>query len=189
MDDPAGTITLLLRRSQDGEREATDALFECVLPELRTIARKVLRGHARLDDLSGTALINDACERLLQREMLSAADRRHFFFLFGRAMNDVLIDQYRRSRAAKRGSPAQRRPLFDHEAVSPLPEYDMLDLREAFAELRRVDPKGADLVNLRFFCGKSLRDAAAVLGCSLAEVRQNWSYAQAWLAARLRPNR
>lgn len=188
MDATTGTITTLIRRSRLGERVATEALFARVMPELRMVARKILSGRARLDDVSGTVLINEACERLLRREALSATNRRHFFFLFGRAMSDALIDLHRASRAEKRGGERKRTELHDAAATVFGREACSRDLHDALDELQALDAGCAELVRLRFFCGKSLREAAELLGCTLAKVRSDWLYAQAWLSKRLDPN-
>lgn len=135
--------------------------------------------------LDGTSLVNDACERLLGRSLLDAADRRHFFYLFGRAMHDVLVELARSDMAAKRGGGRRPIALVDFQVDGESQNIELLDLEQAIGELRKSEPRAAQIVDLRFFGGRSLQETAELLGCSFATVRREWDYARAWLRDRL----
>lgn len=178
-----GTITRLLTQADEGDPKAHDELFTLVYKDLRRLAQSLLHQWPSIP-LDGTELVSMACLKLLANEQLSARDRKHFFFVLGRAMNDVLADERRRNRALKRGGGWQRMPLGDPVSNSRQERTAMLDLGPALAELARVDPDAAAVTSLRMGSGYSLREAARILGVSLARVRADWTYAQAWLAAR-----
>lgn len=181
-----GTVTLMLRRARDGDRDAEGELFAYVQDDLRTLARKAIRtGAWPQNGVQATELINMACVRLLGRAPIDANDRRHFFFLLGRAMHDVLVEEARRATAQKRGGGRQPAPLVEFEVEKHGLRMDMLQLREALEELRAHDPDGARVVSMLFFSGRTLRETAELLGCTLATVRDHWSYARAWLQARV----
>lgn len=181
-----GTITDLLEQAKSGKQGAIDALFQRVYPELRSLAGRLISGKAYLNDPSATVLLNQACERLLERECLSATDRRHFFFLFGRVLNDVLVDQARHDLAIKRGRGHRRVQITDFTGPDRTDAIDALDLSDALRALRAHDPESAEIVHLRFFCGQTLAEAAQTMQCTLAIARQHWAYAKVWLIERLR---
>lgn len=186
-----GEITVLLRRMREGHEPAKDELFRIVYNDLRAMARGALRsggfGYLGLD---GTAVVNSACARLLGRDQLDAEDRRHFFFLLLRAMQDVLVEEARSAMAAKRGGGHRRVELHDtvdgNMNAEGTARYDVIDLHEALNELQIKDPEGARVVQLRFFAGRTLVETAELMGITLAIVRGHWDYAKAWLAQRIR---
>lgn len=179
-----GTITILLQRARSGEAAAANELFERVYDDLRRLARGKY-GHVPGRGLEGTALVNAACERLLGRDALNAEDRRHFFFLLGRAMHDVLVEEARARAAEKRGGDRRQVPLVDFAADGASHTFEMLDLHAALEELRRADPDAAQVVSLRFFGNRTLEEAAEMMGVTFAVARRHWDYAKAWLSERL----
>lgn len=180
------TVTLLLRRVRDAEPGALDQLFERVYPDLKRVARHVLRyQRAGQRALSATTLVHDACVRLLRDERVTANDRRHFFRLFCCAMEREWVDRVRRNRAVKRGGGRVPEELREDALAGALGGDDFLDLREALAELEARDPAAAEVVRLRYYCGATLEDTAEVTGVSLAVVRRDWTYAKSWLHERL----
>lgn len=162
-----------------------DDLFDRVYEELRQIARRLTSDVPARADLNPAALVNAACERLLASEKLNAEDRRHFFFIFGRAMHDVVVDEARRATAQKRTPrpgdllPSSQPVHFDRTSLT------LGKLAELIQEFHRVDPEAAQVVRLRYFAGRSLRQTASDLGITLAAVRAHWAYAKAWLAERV----
>lgn len=179
-----GTITSLLREAEAGNRSALEQVFDRVQGDLRGMARGVLRGGG-WQNLQGTELVNMACERLLKREQLNAEDRRHFFFLFGRAMRDILVEEARAAQAAKRGGGRKPAPEVDFAVDGRRTRVGVLELHEALELLKEHDPEGVRVVELRFFAGRTLEETAELMGCTVGVVRGHWSYAKAWLAARL----
>lgn len=179
-----GTITSLLREAEAGNRLALEQVFHRVQGDLRGMARGVLRGGG-WQNLQGTELVNMACERLLKREQLNAEDRRHFFFLFGRAMRDILVEEARAAHAAKRGGGRKPSPEVDFAVDGGRTRFGVLALHEALELLKEHDPEGVRVVELRFFAGRTLEETAELMGCTVGVVRGHWAYAKAWLAARL----
>lgn len=188
--DP-GVITSLLHRMRSGQQLAKDELFRIVYDDLRAMARGLLYsgGFGRLG-LDGTAVVNAACARLLGRDALDANDRGHFYFLLSRAMQDVLVEEARSVMAVKRGGGRQRVELSDAAAAREdsgmeVATWDVVDLHDALNEFRAKDPAAAQVVELRFFAGRTLDETAELMGTTLAIVRRDWSYAKAWLGERL----
>lgn len=184
-----GEITVLLRRARTDSGPALDELFRLIYDDLRLMAKSALHagGYAYLG-LDGTAVVNAACARLLGRNQLDAQDRRHFFFLLSRAMQDVLVEEARAALAAKRGGKQRRVELTDDSAetaASATVRLDVIELHKAIEELRAADPEAARLVELRYFAGRTLEETAEIMETTVAVVRRNWAYARAWLAERL----
>lgn len=182
--DLSGTITHLLGRMRGGDRAATEELFDVVYAELREIAHRLV-GRSAPGSLEATELVHAACARLLGKCRLEAENRRHFFFLFGRAMRDVLTEQARRRAALKRGGSRQRVSLLEMKIDGATMTADILDLRAAVEALRGFDRDAARVVDLRFFADRSLEETAEILDLSVASVRRNWAYARAWLREHL----
>ena len=162
-----------------------DDLFDRVYEELKQIAHHLTTGLPARADLNPASLVNAACERLLDKEKLNADDRRQFFFIFGRAMHDVVVEQARRATAAKRTPQAgavremSERVHFDRTTLT------VGRLNELLGEFHAVDPDASEVVRLVYVSGRSLRETASDLGLTLAVVRGRLTYAKAWLAERV----
>ncbi len=182
------TITSLLGEVREGRAGAADRLFAHVYDDLRQVARQHLQKH-RAGVLQATALVNAAYERLASREALNAADRRHLFYLFGRAMHDVLVEQVRRDLAEKRGGGLKQVPLLEVTVEGSSRRIDLLDLQEALAELSLADPDAARIVMLRFYAGLTLEESATAADLTFAVARRHWEYAKAWMHERLTSDR
>lgn len=182
-----GTVTVLLREARSGDAAKRDELFRRVYEELRGIARGMVGPNGwPLLGLEVTSLVNSACARLLGRDQLDAEDRRHFYFLFGRAMHDVLVETVKASKTQKVGGDRKRMVLMDAPAEEGGTfQADVLDLRAALEEFRKVDAEAAKVVDLRYFAQRSIRETAEMLERSVASVRRDWAYASAWLSERL----
>lgn len=184
-----GTITTLLAEVREGRAGASDRLFTHIYDDLKLVARRHLRKH-RGGVFQATDLVNAAYERLAARDVVSAADRRQFFFLLSRAMHDILVEQVRADLARKRGGDAQRVPLVEVTLDQSTRHVDILDLQEALADLGANEPEAARIVMLRFYAGLTLEEAADTVGSTFAITRRHWEYAKAWLHERLsRPGR
>jgi len=180
-------ITQLLAAMRRGEPGARDALFDATVTELRGLARRELfeqRSRAA-QALSATALVNEATLRMLGGPLDDAEGRRHFFFLFGRAMRDVLISEIRRAATLARGGGTQVSTLVEIQAPDNTLRADLLDLDEALNDLERVDPEVAQVVVLRTLAGRTLDEAAQFLDRPVRSVRGDWEYGKAWLRTRL----
>lgn len=177
-------VTLLLQRVNRGEQQAYSDLFNRVYAELRRMAIGRMRMEGRAHTLQPTALVNEACMRLMDGDT-DWQNRRHFFGAAAEAMRRVLVDHARRRNAAKRGGGLHRVTLTNLDIESPECDVDLLALEDALQVLERESPRLARLVELRFFAGLSIEEAATVIGVSPATVKRDWSFARAWLLERL----
>jgi RNA polymerase sigma factor (TIGR02999 family) len=175
-------VTRILSAIEQGDPRAADELFPLVYNELRRLAARRLARERPGQTLQATALVNEAYLRLVG----PGADRRwesraHFFATAAEAMRRILVENARRKRRVKHGGGRRREPL-DPEALSAggRPE-ELLDLHEALEQFALHDPLKAKLVELRFFGGLTLEQAAACLGISLSSADRAWRYARAWL--------
>jgi RNA polymerase sigma factor (TIGR02999 family) len=160
-------------------------IMDALYAELRALAARRMRVENRHHTLQPTALVNEAYLRLMRGPVV-INDRRHFFALAAGAMRHVLCDHARQKYAGKRGGRMDRVTLGLAPGVEPL-DVDVLALDEALTALSKLDPRAAQVVELRFFGGLTLQETARVLGISVATAKNDWAHAKAWLFARLTP--
>ena len=150
--------------------------------DLRVLAHAHLRRERTGHTLSTTGLVNEAYLRLAQQHSLDGLERAEFFRAASATMRRVLVDCARTRLRAKRGGGAEMVALDDVEAFLSVEEAEeFVSLDDALDRLRTVNPRGADVVQCRFFAGLSLEDTAAVLGVSAKTVQRDWLIARAWL--------
>jgi RNA polymerase sigma factor (TIGR02999 family) len=178
-------VTVILQAAQAGDQAAAAQLLPLVYDELRKLARSRMVHLPSGQTLQPTALVHEAYLRLLGKEDLEMESRRHFFFAAARAMHDILVEQARSKAAFKRGGDLQRVELADAALSIESPVDDVLALHEALADLEKQDPLMAQIVNLRYFAGMSVPEAAQVLGTSERSFHRHWRFIKAWLKARL----
>jgi RNA polymerase sigma factor (TIGR02999 family) len=177
----------MLRAWHEGDEDALGRLVPLVYQELRRVARARLRAELPGHILQTTALVHEAYLRLVQIDRLNVRDRTHLLSLAARLMRQVLVDVARKRRSVKRGGYAILVSLSDVSMPGEAPTLDVLALDEALGELTTVDPRLAQVVDLKFFAGLSIREAAEALGVSTATVERDWTVARAWLYERLSP--
>jgi RNA polymerase sigma factor (TIGR02999 family) len=180
-------VTKLLHDWRGGNRDALDRLLPLVYDELRRVAGARLRQEAAGHTIQPTALVHEAYVRLAGLDRLSVADRTHFFALTARMMRQILVDHARRKRSDKRGGGETLITLNDALAASGALTVDLLDLDRALEELAGLDERVARVVELKFFVGLTLDEAAESLQISHATVEREWAAAKAWLYRRLSP--
>lgn len=180
-----GTITVLLQRVRNGDQAARESLFDQVYPEMRRLAESYVRNNGHSYPESATALVHRVCEKLLGRAEMRGNDRRHFLVVFGHMMHDAMIDVIRAERAAKRGGNVCKEEINTDCGEHHDASFELIDLRDGLRALESVDPLAAEVVNLRFFCGQTLEQAAETTDTTLSVVRQHADYGIAWLRARL----
>ena len=179
-------ITQLLIAWSDGRREALEDLVPLVYEDLRRMAAGYMQRESAGHALQPTALVHEAYVRLIDQRQVKWRNRAHFFGVAAGMMRRILVDQARLRRAEKRGGRWERVTLsgIDVPANTP-PEIDVLALHEALERLAAFDPRQERIVELRYFGGLTIEEAAEVLGISEATVVREWTIAQAWLRAEL----
>jgi RNA polymerase sigma factor (TIGR02999 family) len=182
------TISQLLRQWSGGDEKALERLMPLVYDELRRLARSYLRRERPDHTLQPTALVNEAYLRLIEQRSVTWKNRAHFFGIAAQMMRRILVNHALAKRAAKRGGFADTLTLEDAEARRLVPDargVDVLSLDEALQELARLDERQSRVVELRYFGGLSIEEAAAALDLSPATVKREWSTARVWLRRRL----
>ncbi len=173
-------VTELLQRAAGGDAAARDALLAAVYPEMRRLARHLLAGDRMRQQIEPTELVHGAALKLIGQAQLSAHDRAHFLAYAGQVMRQVLIDEVRRGRAAKRDAGTQV-TLLSSLPDEPRNDVDLEALHEALERLAQVSPDLARLVERRYFAGLTVEQIAALDGSSSATVKRRWRAARAWL--------
>jgi RNA polymerase sigma factor (TIGR02999 family) len=179
-------VTRLLDAAAGGDRNAAADLLPLVYDELRKLAAARLANEASAQSLQPTALVHEAYVRLVGRADDDRWDGRgHFFAAAAEAMRRILIDRARRAATARHGGGRRRVPLEEAHRITESPD-GLLDLDDALTRFAAAEPAKAKLVELRFFAGLSVPEAAAALGISPATAARWWEFARLWLYAELR---
>jgi RNA polymerase sigma factor (TIGR02999 family) len=179
--EPTSEITQLLQGWRGGDRKALDALLPVVYKELQRLAHFQLRQERADHTLQSAALVNEAYLRLVGLNTPQWESRTHFFAIAAQLMRQILVDYARRHRAGKRGGGQDTLPLEDATLLARGKDIDVVALDEALKALAQIDPRKAQVVELRFFGGLSFEETAEVLQLSTKTVSRDWSTARAWL--------
>ena len=172
-------VTQILSQIESGDPSAADQLLPLVYDELRKLAAARLAQEKPGQTLQATALVHDAYLRLVDVEKAQHWNSRaHFFGAAAEAMRRILVDQARRKQAQKRGGQGQRIPLDAADVGFESPADELLDIDAALARLAAEEPQAARLIQLRYFAGLSIEDAAELVGISRATAYEHWSYAR-----------
>jgi RNA polymerase sigma factor (TIGR02999 family) len=174
-------ITLLLVAWGQGDHAALEALAPLVQQELHRVAARQMAGERPGHILQPTALVNEAYVRLVDWKHVRWQNRAHFFGVAARIMRRILVDAARARGRSKRGGDALQVSLADVPDVAVPVTQDLVRLDDALKTLETLDPRQSQVVELRFFGGLSLEEAAEALKVSVGTVRRDWSLAQVWL--------
>ena len=186
----AGGITQLLIAWSEGRRDALDHLLPLVYADLRRQASRYMRRESPSHALQPTALVHEAYLRLIDQRRVKWRNRAHFYGVAAGMMRRVLVDDARTRQAEKRGAGWERVTLSEVEAnPEGLREIDVLALHDALERLAAFDPRKERIVELRYFGGLTIEEAAEVLGISEATIVREWTIAKAWLRADLSKHR
>ena len=177
-------VTALLRGWTQGDAEAGDKLLPLVYAELRRRAARHLRRERAGHTLQPTALVHEACLRLMGQKV-AWQSRAQFFGLASQMMRRILVDHARGRQAGKRSGGWKRVELEEAVAISEQRDLDLVLVDQALEELAALDARQARLVELRFFGGLTVEETAEVLSISPATVKREWSSARAWLYQRV----
>jgi RNA polymerase sigma factor (TIGR02999 family) len=173
-------LRALVARASAGDPVATDALFAALYEELHRIAEAHLRRSAGHVTLSATTVLHEAYLDIARRDALVFPDRSRFLGYASRAMRGLIIDYVRRRNAQKRGGELTFTSLAE-ESHSTEPAVDLERLDAALQELASFDPALAEVVDLKFFCGFSFAEIAAIRDVSERTVQRDWAKARALL--------
>ena len=168
-------------RANRQEGAALAELMPLVYDELRRIARGYLGRERRAHTLQPTALVNEACLRLLKDRKQDWRTRAQVIGIAAVAMRQILVEAARARAAQKRGGGADRVTLDEGMVAGGTRPVDVLAVDAALRRLAEIDAERARLVELRFFGGLTITESAAVLGISPATVKRHWAVARAWL--------
>ena len=174
------TITKLLA-SFESDGVVSDALVDSIYQELRVIAQAQLSRERPDQTLQPTALVHEAYQRLFH-DGQHYDNRRHFFCAAALVMRRILVDRARRRLARIRGGEMSKHRLTEFpEIAHPGTPQEILDLHDALTLLEEGHPRVGELVQLRFFAGLTIREAADVMGVSVRSANRTWKFARSWL--------
>jgi RNA polymerase sigma factor (TIGR02999 family) len=180
-------VTRILSDVAQGDPQAASQLLPLVYDELRRLAAQKLAHEPSGQTLQPTALVHEAYLRLVGGgEDQPWNSRGHFFAAAAEAMRRILVENARRKKYRKHAGGRTRQELDPEQIASPEVSADLLELDGALTRLAAVEPRVAQLVQLRYFGGLTLKQAAAVLGVSPRTANSDWAYARSWLLAELR---
>jgi RNA polymerase sigma factor (TIGR02999 family) len=175
-------VTRILLAVEQGDAQAASQLLPVVYDELRKLAAQKLARERPGQTLNATGLVHEAYLRLVdQPKQQDWANRRHFFVAAAEAMRRILIENARRKGREKHGGGRQREQPDLDGIAAPQSDEELLALHEALERFAMHDPVKAKLVELRFFGGLTLEQAAECLNISLSTADRGWRYARAWL--------
>jgi RNA polymerase sigma factor (TIGR02999 family) len=176
-----GLVTQLLVGVRAGDRTSLDRLFTLVYEELHLRAHRQLALSFGARTLGTTALVHETFLKLSAADRPAWDDRRHFFGVAARAMRQIIVDQARRRLAHKRGGKVQRVDIDEVDVPVEERAAELLALDAAVEKLERENPRLAEVVNLRYYAGLSVEDAAHAIDVSERTVKRDWRLARAYL--------
>ena len=185
MDAPTDLNALAGELAVGNKKAATELVVQ-LYSELRSLASHYLRRERSDHTLQTTALVHEAYLRLADQREVHWKNKEQFMGVAAQLMRRILVDYSRAHGAEKRGSGFEKVFLEEAEVVPQGKASDVIALDEALTRLAEFDREQARLVEMRFFGGLSLEEAAAVLGVSRTTVKRNWNLCKAWLARELR---
>jgi RNA polymerase sigma factor (TIGR02999 family) len=181
-------VSRILNAIEAGDAEAAGQLFPLVYQELRQMAAGQMAQESPGQTLEATALVHEAYLRLVEQpQQQHFRNRRHFFGAAAQAMRRILVERARARGSRKRGGDRQRLDLDHQDVTAPERAEELLALDEALDRLAAAEPQAAELVQLRYFAGRTMTEAAELLGLSRRSANRLWAYTRAWLLEELRP--
>ena len=185
MDEPFPDAQSSAPGREDDAADGGAPLFEDAYSELRKIAAVVFQRGGPGDSLHPTALVHELYLRLGDRDPQRCESRTHFMALAAKAMRQIVIDHARRRQAAKRGGGWQRVTLADAVHADAAHVVDLVALNDALTQLAALHARQAQIVELRYLGGLTIREIAGLLDLSPQTVKRDWRMARAWLLERL----
>ena len=180
MDPSPEDVTQLLVAWSNGDQGARDELMSVVYQELHRLAHQYMKRELPGHTLQTSALVNEAFLKLIDQRNVNWQNRAHFFGIAAKTMRRILVDYARSRRTAKRGGGRYELSL-DESIVSAERSEELVTLDDALQELAKIDLRKSQVVELKFFAGLSIEEAAEVLAVSPGTVMRDWTLAKAWL--------
>lgn len=181
-------VTQLLVAWNNGDETAREALVQLVYDELHRLAHQYMNRERHGHTLQTSALVNEAFLRLVDQREVRWQNRAHFFAISAQMMRRILVDYARSRQSEKRGGEFIRVSLDEQLIVSDEQNDEVVALDDALKMLAIMDQRKCRIVELRFFAGLSIEEAAAVLGISPGTVMREWTLAKAWLRKEIKDN-
>ncbi len=175
---PPDSLSLLVKRSSQGDRPAADQLFTALYAELHRLARREVGRLGAFAPLGATTLLHEAYLDISARDALAFPDRAHFMAYAARAMRGVVIDRVRERQAQKRGGGLDITSLDTETADSFAEPQELVNIGDALDELALLEPALAQVVDLKFFCGFSMVEIAELMGTSERTAQRQWEKAR-----------
>lgn len=179
------TLTLLLKKAENGQVEASNELFSLVYQELKILAHAQFKGMNRHQTLNTTALVHEAYLKLFDQDQLTIENRVHFFALSAKVMRQILVDYYRKQSAEKRGGAGKDATLNEEIYPKKQPSEELLDLDFALSKLSKLNGRLSTVVECKFFAAMKEEEIALFLGVTDRTVRNDWRKARMWLSKEL----
>jgi RNA polymerase sigma factor (TIGR02999 family) len=177
------TISSLIGAAERGDCSAVESLFTALYEELHRLAEYVLTGHPALS-ISATTLLHEAYLGMAAHEGQCFPDRARFMSYAGRVMRGLIVDHTRNRQAQKRGGQFELTPI--ETEVAPSEDREVTLISDALDELERMEPALAEVVELKFFCGLSFEEIAAIQCVSGRTVQRKWDKARIYLYRSIR---
>jgi len=182
-------VSSLMASAARGDGTAAETLFTTLYADLRRLARHELSRRGGAVTLTATTLLHEAYLDISRREGAVFVDRGRFMAYASRVMRGLIIDYIRNRRAQKRGGQFEMTTLETSVSDSIAQERELTELSDALDELVTVDPMLAEVVDLKFFCGFSFAEIAAMRAVSERTVQRQWEKARIYLHGVLRDGR
>lgn len=185
MDSGASDLTTLIEKWQTGDSDAANKLLERVYPELKRLAGAMLKNERREHTLEPSALVNELYLKIARSCQIDVRNRTQFFALAAQSLRNILVDYARQHRATKRGGGDFVITLSGAKLGSENKTEDLLSIDQALKQLQELDPRAAQIVELRFFGGLNEEEIAKTMGLSRNTIQRDWKAARAWLNKQL----
>jgi RNA polymerase sigma factor (TIGR02999 family) len=179
-------LTALFAAAEKGDAAARERLFQALYSELHRLAGRELWRSGSAVSLGATTLLHEAFINISERDAVAFPDRGRFMAYAARAMRGLIIDHARSRNAEKRGGQFDFTALDTNIANEVADKIDLTQVGDALDELAQADPELAQLVDLKFFCGFSFAEIAALRGVSERTVQRDWEKARIYLHRSLR---
>jgi RNA polymerase sigma factor (TIGR02999 family) len=182
----ASTLSALIASTESGDRSAADALFAALYSELHRMAERQLARNGSGVTIGATTLLHEAYLDISKREGAEFPDHARFMAYAAKVMRGLIIDYARSRRAQKRGGAFELVTLGDEAGGPPADPTELVEIGAALDELAAIDPALAEIVDLKFFCGFSFGEIAAMRGASERTIQRHWEKARIYLHRSMR---